>query len=66
MKTQGLYEGMVYGSFTADIYELKATNSCIEMESQRIRAQLNDCTRESHKLRAEFNELRHYMPILES
>jgi regulator of replication initiation timing len=57
---------MVDGSFTADICELKAINSRIKQELGRTRSRLNNCLRESHTLRAEANELRHDLQILES
>ncbi|CAG8087117.1 unnamed protein product [Penicillium salamii] len=58
-------EGMD-GSFTAEISKLKATNSRIEEKLGRTRSRLDDCLRESHTLRAETNELRHNLQILES
>ena len=57
---------MVDGSFTAEICELKATNSRIEVELERTRSRLDDCLRESHTLRDEASQLRHDMQILES
>jgi predicted nucleic acid-binding Zn-ribbon protein len=54
------------GSFTAEISKLKAANSSIEIELERTRARLNDCLDESHTVRAEANELRHDMQILQS
>ncbi|KAJ5055846.1 hypothetical protein NUH16_008881 [Penicillium rubens] len=54
------------GSFTAEISKLKAANSSIEMELERTRVRLNDCLDESHTVRAEANELRHDMQILQS
>jgi regulator of replication initiation timing len=56
----------VDGSFTAEICELKATNSRIEEELGRTRSRLDDCLCESHALRAEANELRHSLQIIES
>lgn len=66
MKVQDVGEGVVDGSFTAEISELKATNSRIEEELGRTRSRLDDSLRESHTLRAEANELRHDLQILES
>jgi len=66
MKAQVFREGTVDGSFTAEICELKATNSRIEEELGRTRSRLDNCLRESHTLRAEANELRHDLQILES
>ena len=54
------------GSFTAEICELKATNSRMEEELGRTRSRLDDCLRESHTLRAEANELRHDLQVIES
>ncbi|CAI7621222.1 unnamed protein product [Penicillium viridicatum] len=54
------------GSFTAEISKLKAANSSIEIELERTRARLNDCLDEIHTVRAEANELRHDMQILQS
>ncbi|OQE10588.1 hypothetical protein PENFLA_c087G08100 [Penicillium flavigenum] len=54
------------GSFTAEISELKAANSSIEFELERTRVRMNDCLDESHTVRAEANELRHDMQILQS
>jgi uncharacterized coiled-coil DUF342 family protein len=65
MKSQVSGEDMVDGSFTAEIRELKATNSRIEEELGRTRSRLNDCLRESHTLRAEANELRNDLQVLE-
>ncbi|OQE67199.1 hypothetical protein PENNAL_c0175G07536 [Penicillium nalgiovense] len=59
-------EGIVDGSFTAEICELKATNIRIEEELGRTRSRLDDCLRESHTLRTEANELRHDIQVLES
>ncbi|CAP99997.1 Pc22g27090 [Penicillium rubens Wisconsin 54-1255] len=53
------------GSFTAEISKLKAANSSIEIELERTRARLNDCLDESHTVRAEANELRHDIEILQ-
>ena len=66
MKAQDFSEGIVDGSFTAEICELKSTKSRIEEELGRTRSRLDDCLRESHTLRAETNELRHNLQILES
>ncbi|KAJ5544012.1 hypothetical protein N7494_005291 [Penicillium frequentans] len=65
-ETQRFSEGMVDGSFTAEICELKATNSRIEKELERTRSRLDDCLRESHTLRDEASQLRYDMQILES
>jgi predicted nucleic acid-binding Zn-ribbon protein len=54
------------GSFTAEISKLKAANSSIEIELERTLARLNDCLGQSHTVRAEANELRHDMQILQS
>ena len=66
MKVQDLGEGVVDGSFTVEISELKATNSRIKEELGRTRSRLDNSLRESHTLRAEANELRHDLQILES
>ncbi|CAG8245402.1 unnamed protein product [Penicillium salamii] len=59
-------EGIVDGSFTAEICELKATNSCIEEELGRTRSRLDDCLRECQTLRSEANEFRHHIQVLQS
>ncbi|CAG8337805.1 unnamed protein product, partial [Penicillium salamii] len=59
-------EGTVDGSFTAEICELKSTKSRIEEELGRTRSRLDDCRRECYTLRAEANELRHDLQILQS
>ncbi|CAG8890539.1 unnamed protein product [Penicillium salamii] len=59
-------EEIVDGSFTAEICELKATNSCIEEELGRTRSRLDDCLRECQTLRSEANELRHHFQALQS
>ncbi|CAG8877534.1 unnamed protein product [Penicillium salamii] len=59
-------EGIVDGSFTAEICELKSTKSRIEEELGRTRSRLDDSRRECHTLRAEANELRHDLQILGS
>lgn len=66
MKAQDFSEGIVDGSFTAEICELKATNSCIEEELGRTRSRLDDCLREYQTLRSEANELRHHIQVLQS
>lgn len=66
MKAQDFSEGIVDGSFTAEICELKATNSCIEEELGRTRSRLDDCLRECQTLRSEANELRHHIQVLQS
>ena len=66
MKAHDFSEGIVDGSFTAEICELKATNSCIEEELGCTRSRLDDCLRESHTLRTEANELRHNLQFIES
>ena len=66
MKAQEFSEGIVDGSFTAEICELKATNSCIEEELGRTRSRLDDCLREYQTLRSEANELRHHIQVLQS
>lgn len=66
MKAQDLGEGVVDGSFTAEICELKPTKSRIEEELGRTRSRLVDSRRECHTLRAEANELRHDLQILGS
>ena len=53
------------GSFTAEISKLKAANSSIKTELERTCAQLNDCLRESHTVRAEANGLCHNIQILQ-
>ncbi|OGE46828.1 hypothetical protein PENARI_c103G07799, partial [Penicillium arizonense] len=45
-ETQGFREGIMDGSFTAEICELKAANGRIEMELERTRSRLDDCLRE--------------------
>ncbi|CAG8192724.1 unnamed protein product [Penicillium nalgiovense] len=64
-EAEGIGEGMD-GSFTAEISKLRAANSSIKIELERTRARLNDCLDESHTVRAEANELRHDMQILQS
>ncbi|CAG8890709.1 unnamed protein product [Penicillium salamii] len=59
-------EGLVDGSFTAEICELKATNSCIEEELGSTRSRLDDSRRECQKLRSEANELHHQIQVLQS
>ena len=54
------------GSFTAEISKLRAANSSIKIELERTRARLDDCLDEIHTVRAEANELRHDMQILQS
>lgn len=66
MKAQDFGEGVVDGSFTAEICELRATNSRIEDELGRTRSRLDDCLRECHTLRAEADELRHDLQVLQS
>ena len=53
------------GSFTAEIYELKATNSRIEKELERTRSRLDDFLCESDTLRDKASQLRYDMQILE-
>ncbi|KAI1828861.1 hypothetical protein DTO027I6_10208 [Penicillium roqueforti] len=65
LEAEGIGEGMD-GSFTAEISKLRAANSSIKIELERTRARLNDCLDESHTVRAEANELRHAMQILQS
>jgi uncharacterized protein YhaN len=57
---------MLDGSFTAEICELKAANSRIEVELERTRSRLDICLRESHTLRDKASQLRHDKQILES
>ncbi|KAJ5244734.1 hypothetical protein N7489_004830 [Penicillium chrysogenum] len=64
-EAEGFGEGMD-GSFTAEIFKLKAANSSLEIELECTRVRLNDCLGESHTVRAEANELRHAMQILQS
>ncbi|CAG7935238.1 unnamed protein product [Penicillium salamii] len=59
-------EGIVDGSFAAEIRELKATNSRTEEELGRTRSRLDDCLRQNHTLRTEANELRHDIQMLGS
>jgi chromosome segregation ATPase len=66
MKAQDFNEGIVDGSFTEEICELKSTQSRIEEELGRIRSRLDDSLRECHTLRAETNELRHDLQVLQS
>jgi predicted nucleic acid-binding Zn-ribbon protein len=66
MNAQDFSEGIVDGSFTAEICELKSTKSRIEEELGRTRSRLDDSLRECHKLRAEANDLRHDLQILGS
>jgi chromosome segregation ATPase len=66
MKAQDFSEGIVDGSFTAEICELKSTKSRIEEELERTRSRLDDSCRECHTLRAKANELRHDLQILGS
>ncbi|OGE46827.1 hypothetical protein PENARI_c103G00222, partial [Penicillium arizonense] len=65
-ETHGFREGIMDGSFTAEICELKAANGRIQVELERTRSRLDDCLRESNTLRAEANHLRHDRQILES
>ncbi|OGE47339.1 hypothetical protein PENARI_c049G12079 [Penicillium arizonense] len=65
-ETQDFGEGIMDGSFTAEICELKAANGRMEVELERTRSRLDDSLRESHTLGAEANHLRHDMQILES
>jgi hypothetical protein len=45
MKGQGRSEGIVHDSFTAEVFELKATNTHIEVELEGARSRVNDCPR---------------------
>ncbi|OQE08430.1 hypothetical protein PENFLA_c135G04814 [Penicillium flavigenum] len=65
LEAEGIGEGMD-GSFTAEIPKLRAANSSMKFELERTRARLNDCFDEIHTVRAEANELRHDMQILQS
>jgi uncharacterized coiled-coil DUF342 family protein len=64
MKAQNFSKGVIDTSFTAEISEIKATNSRIEEELGHIRSRMDDYVRENHTLRAKANKLHHDLQIL--